>query len=51
MLFDNPLSVYILKNFLPAMAVLGCLPKLKRDLGLTFGADFLHDISLKMLLI
>ena len=25
------------------MAVLGYLPKLKRGLGLAFGADFLHE--------
>ena len=30
------------------MAVLGYLPKLKRGLGLTFAAHFLHDFSLKM---
>ena len=30
------------------MAVLGCLPKLKRDLELDFGAHFLHDFSTKM---
>ena len=33
------------------MAVLGCLPKLKRGLGLAFGAHFLHDFSIKMFLI
>ena len=33
------------------MAVLGHLPKLKRDLGLAFGAHFLHDFSIKMFLI
>ena len=31
-----------------AMSVLGYLAKLKRDLGLTFGAHFLHDFSIKM---
>ena len=30
------------------MAVLGYLPKLKRGLGLAFGAHFLHDLSIKM---
>ena len=30
------------------MAVLGYLPKLRRDLGLAFGAQFLHDFSMKM---
>ena len=30
------------------MAVLGYLPKLKRGLGLAFGAHFLYDISMKM---
>ena len=33
------------------MAVLGYLPKLKRDLGLAFGGYFLQDFSLKMFLI
>ena len=33
------------------MAVLGYLAKLKRDLGLAFGAHFQHDFSIKMLLI
>ena len=28
------------------MAVFGYLPKLKRDLGLAFGAHFLHEFSL-----
>ena len=50
MLFDNPLP-YFQMNFLHAMAVLGYLPKLKRDLGLAFGAHFLHDFSIKMFLI
>ena len=30
------------------MAVLGYLPKLKRDLGLAFGAHFLHDFSINV---
>ena len=29
------------------MAVLGCLPKLKRGLGLAFGAHSLHDFPIK----
>ena len=33
------------------MAVLGYLAKLKRDLGLAFGAHFQHDFSIKMFLI
>ena len=33
------------------MAVLGYLAKIKRDLGLTFGAYFQHDFSIKMFLI
>ena len=33
------------------MAVLGYLPKLKKDLGLAFGAYFWHDFSMKMFLI
>ena len=32
------------------MAILCYLPKLKRDLGLAFGAHFLHDFSIKMFL-
>ena len=31
------------------MAVLGYLPKLKRCLGLAFGAHFLQDFSIKIL--
>ena len=38
---------YFQKNFLHAMAVLGYLPKLKRGLGLAFGAYFLHDFPWK----
>ena len=30
------------------MAILCDLPKLKRGLGLAFGAHFLHDFSIKM---
>ena len=33
------------------MAVLGYLPKLKRGLGLAFGAHFMHDFSTKMFFI
>ena len=33
------------------MAVLGYLTKLKRDLGLAFGAYLQHDFSIKMFLI
>ena len=33
------------------MAVLGYLAKLKRDLGLAFGAHFQHDFSIEMFLI
>ena len=33
------------------MAVLDYSPKLKWTLGLTFGAHFLHDFSLKMFLV
>ena len=33
------------------MTVLSYLPKLKRGLGLAFGAHFLHDFSMKMFLI
>ena len=35
------------QNILLAMAVLGYLAKLKRGLGLTFSAHFLHDFSIK----
>ena len=50
---DNSLSKYLIfkRNFLHAMAVLCYLPKLKRGLGLAFGAYFLHDFSIKMFLI
>ena len=33
------------------MAILGYLAKLKRGLGLAFGADFQQDFSMKMFLI
>ena len=33
------------------MSILGYLTKLKRSLGLTFGAHFLRDFSIKMFLI
>ena len=39
------------KNSLHAMAVLGYLPKLKRDLELAFGAHFLHGFFMQMLFI
>ena len=42
--FQNTL---FLKNFLRAMAVLGYLAKLKKGLGVAFGAHFLHDFSIK----
>ena len=38
-------------NFFHAMAVLGYLLELKRDLGLAFGAYFRHDFSINMFLI
>ena len=49
-LFDNYLSKisYFQKNFLHAMFALGYLAKLKRGLGLTCGACFLYDFSIKM---
>ena len=34
---------YFKKNFLHPMAVSGYLAKLKRGLGVAFGANFLHD--------
>ena len=33
------------------MAVLGYLPKLKKDLGLAFGAYFVYDSSIKIFFI
>ena len=33
------------------MAVLGYSPKLKKGVGLAFGAHFLNDFSIKMFLI
>ena len=52
MLFDNPLSKYLIfeKNFLFAMAVLGCLANLKCGLGLAFGAHFLYGFFVKIFL-
>ena len=47
-LFQNTL---FLKEFLACNAVLGYLTKLKKGLGLAFGAHFLHDFSIKMFLI
>ena len=50
--FDN-LSKYLIyfqKNFLHTMAVLVYLPKLKRGLELAFGAYFLHEFSIKIVL-
>ena len=47
MLFQNTL---FLKEFLVCKAVLGYLPKLKRGLGLAFGAHFLCGFSGKMFL-
>ena len=42
---------YSEKNLLHAMTVLGYLPKIEGDLELNFGANFLHDFSIKMFLI
>ena len=33
------------------MTVLGCLPKLKRGLGLAFGAHFLDDFPIRVFFI
>ena len=38
------------KDAMAAMAILGYLPKLKRGLGIAFGAYFLHDFSIEMFL-
>ena len=42
---------YFKKNLLHTMAVLGYLPKLKRGLGLAYGAHFLYEFSIKIFLI
>ena len=42
---------YFKKSFLHAVAVLGHIVKLKRGLGLAFGAYFLHNFFMKMFLI
>ena len=42
---------YSEKNLLHAMTVLVYLPKIEGDLELNFGANFLHDFSIKMFLI
>ena len=42
---------YFWNNLLHAMAALGCSPKVKRSLGLAFGAPVLHDFSIKMFFI
>ena len=36
---------------MPAMAVLGYLPKLRMDMGLAFGGHFLHEFSIQMFFI
>ena len=41
-LFQN---ILFSKGFLACNGYLGYLPKLKRGLGLAFGAHFLHDLS------
>ena len=48
-LFDNPLLKYLIFKRISCRqwAVLGYLTKLKRGLGLAFGAHFLHDFSIK----
>ena len=52
MFVDNHLSKYrVFKSFLHKLTVLVCLPKLEKDLGLAFGAYFLHTISIKIFLI
>ena len=43
-LFEN---ILFLKDFLHAMAILDYL-LMKRGQGLAFGADFLHDLLIKM---
>ena len=49
MLFQN---ILFLRSFLVcALAVLGYLAKLKRGLGLAFGAYLLNDFSTKVFLI
>ena len=40
--------IIFFKSFWHALAILGFLPKLKRDLGLAFGAHFLHTFSIKI---
>ena len=51
--FDNSFSKYLIfkRISLRPMAVLGYSAKLKRGLGLAFGAHFLHDFFIKMFLI
>ena len=48
--FDNPLSKYLISKRISCMpmAVLGYLPLLKRGVGLTFCAHFLHNLLIKV---
>ena len=52
-LFDNLLSEQLIFKRISCVQWLfwGYLAKLKRGLGLAFGAHFLHDFSIKMFLI
>ena len=49
-LFDNSLSKYLICS-LHAMLVLGYLPKLAWGLKLAYGAHFLNDVFMQILLI
>ena len=50
--FDNPFSKYLIfKRISECNGCFGLFAKIKRDLGLAFGAYFLHDFSIKMFLI
>ena len=52
MFFDNLLSKYLMfKSSFDGFTVFCYLPKLKRGLGLVFGAHFLHTFPIQMFLI
>ena len=52
MIFDNPLAFkYLIKKFLACNGCFGLFSKIKRGLGLAFGAYLMHDFPLNCSLI
>ena len=50
-LFDNTLNLLFLKKYIACNDCFGLFTKIKKGQGLAFGAHFLHDFPLKMILI